>query len=82
MDASLDVTFHDAQSKLASNELPTAEFTLLNAEVSWTLPRPDLLVFVRGTNLGDEEARRHTSPLKDLVPLPGRSLTLGLRLNF
>ena len=82
MDASVDVAFHDRQAKRASNESPTDSFTLLNVEASWTFEQPSLLVFLRGTNLGDDDARRHTSPLKDLVPLPGRSITLGLRLDF
>lgn len=82
MDASLDVVFNDRQTQTASNELPTDSYTLINAEVSWTFAEPELLVFLRGTNLSDEEARRHTSPLKDIVPLPGRSVTLGLRLDF
>ena len=55
---------------------------MVNAEVSYTFARPELLVFLRGTNLADEDARRHTSPLKDIVPLPGRSMHLGLRLDF
>ena len=82
LDASLDVAFNDDQEKAASNELPTESFTMINAEVSWTFDAPNVLVFLRGTNLGDEDARRHTSPLKDLVPLPGRSIAAGLRYDF
>ena len=82
LDASVDVAFNDDQEKTASNELPTESFTMVNAELSWRFDEPNMLVFVRGTNLGDEEARRHTSPLKDLVPLPGRSVSVGLRYDF
>jgi hypothetical protein len=39
-----------------------------------------LLTFLNGSNLGDQLARRSTSPLKAIAPLPGRSVTLGLRL--
>jgi iron complex outermembrane receptor protein len=81
-DASLSATRVDEQDKLAENELPTAAYTMVDAELSWRAANPDLLLFVRGTNLGDEDARRHTSPLKDLIPLPGRSLVTGLRWNF
>ena len=35
-----------------------------------------------GTNLTDEEARVHTSFLKDQAPLPGRDLRLSWRLAF
>ena len=41
-----------------------------------------MLVFLRGSNLLDEEARRHASPLKDYAPLTGRSIAAGLRLEF
>ena len=34
------------------------------------------------SNLTDEEARLHTSSLKDITPLPGRNVTVGLRLSF
>ena len=41
------------------------------------------LVFVFGLhNLLDEESRLATSPLRDIVPLPGRSLHIGARLEF
>ena len=41
-----------------------------------------MLVFLRASNLLDEEVRRHSSPLKDYLPLPGRSLLLGVRAGF
>ena len=82
IDAGIEVVYNDEQGKFAANELPTESFTMVNAEFSYRFDDPNLLVFVRGTNLGDEDARRHSSPLKDLVPLPGRSVSLGMRLDF
>ena len=32
--------------------------------------------------LGLKATRRHTSPLKEFAPLPGRSLGAGVRLDF
>ncbi len=81
-DASVSATRHDEQDRVAPNELPTEAFTMVDAEVSYAFDQPGVLVFLKGRNLGDEEARRHTSPLKDLVPLPGRSLIAGLRWDF
>ena len=81
-DASVEATYHDKQDRLAENELPTASFTLVSAEFSYELPERETLLFVRGSNLTDQDARRHASPLKDLVPLPGRSFHVGLRVNF
>jgi iron complex outermembrane receptor protein len=65
------------------NELPTDGYTLVDLELSyrWEVRQTGLLFFLKGGNLLDEEARRHSSPLKDVVPLPGRSLTMGVRIN-
>ena len=38
--------------------------------------------FLDGTNLLDEEARAHTSFLKDVAPLPGRGFAFGVRTFF
>jgi iron complex outermembrane receptor protein len=81
-DASIDATFAADQDDVAENELPTDGYTLLNLNLSYTFADPGLYVFLRGTNLLDEDIRQHTSPLKDLVPLPGRSLHAGLRFEF
>jgi len=55
---------------------------MVNIEASYAFEDPNVMLFLRGTNLGDEEARRHSSPLKDIAPLPGRSVQLGVRLDF
>jgi iron complex outermembrane receptor protein len=82
LDASVDAIFADDQGDVAPNELPTEGYTLLSASLSYTFADSGLLLFLRGSNLLDEEVRQHTSPLKDLVPLPGRSLHFGLRYEF
>jgi iron complex outermembrane receptor protein len=81
-DASLDAIFAGDQDDVAENELPTEGYTLLNASLSYTFADPGLYLFLRGSNLLDEDIRQHTSPLKDLVPLPGRSMHVGLRYEF
>ncbi len=80
-EAALDAVYHAEQDHTAVGELPTDAYTLLGAEASYRF-NDALLVFLEGSNLGDEDARRHTSPLKDQVPLPGRSLSLGVRWDF
>ncbi len=82
LDASIDAVFADDQNDVVENELPTEGYTLLNASLSYTFADSDLLLFLRGTNLLDEDIRQHSSPLKDLTPLPGRSLHFGLRYEF
>jgi iron complex outermembrane receptor protein len=81
--SSLGFAWYDEQDDLADNELPTDGYTLVDLELSyrWEWRQSGLLFFLKGSNLLDEEARRHVSPLKDFVPLPGRSLTLGVRIN-
>ncbi len=81
-DASVEAQFNEEQDRVAENELPTESFTMLNAELSSRFMSDQLFVFLRGTNLLDEDARRHSSPIKDIVPLPGRSLQVGMRLDF
>jgi iron complex outermembrane receptor protein len=62
----------------------TGSHTLLDAGLTWRpgWRRLDTLVFVKATNLLDEVARAHTSPLKDTVPLAGRSFGAGVRIAF
>ena len=82
LDASIDATFVDDQDDVAENELPTESYTLLNVSLSYSLGDTGQYVFLRGTNLLDEDIRQHTSPLKDIAPLPGRSLHVGVRYEF
>jgi iron complex outermembrane receptor protein len=81
-DGSLEATFADDQTDVADNELPTEGYTLLNASLGYAFEAQGIYLFVQGTNLLDEDIRQHSSPLKDLVPLPGRSLHAGFRLDF
>jgi iron complex outermembrane recepter protein len=82
--AAVDLQWVDDQADVADGETATDGGTLVGAELSyrWEAWQPGLLVFLRGSNLFDEELRRHSSPLKDYLPLPGASLLLGLRASF
>jgi iron complex outermembrane receptor protein len=72
------------QNQTAQNEPRTASYMLFNAMVSYRLKAgpSNWDVYVRGTNLTNREARMHTSFLKDVAPLPGRGVLLGMRLDF
>jgi iron complex outermembrane receptor protein len=76
--------YYDRQDDIAAHELPTDGFTLVDLDASYRFTRGSgsIFIFARGTNLLDEEARQHASPLKDIAPLPGRSLRLGVRAEF
>jgi len=76
--------YYDKQDKIASNELPSDGFTLVDADASYRLPlaTSSVFLFVKGSNLLDEDARQHASPLKDIAPLAGRSFHVGARAEF
>jgi iron complex outermembrane receptor protein len=79
--ARLEARWADEQDRVADFELPTDGFTVLDlSTTSRVSPGVDLIV--AGTNLTDEEVRYHASPLKDLAPMGGRSLRLGVRAEF
>lgn len=82
--ASLGGTHHFEQDDTAEFETETASYTLWNTQLSYALALDgaDLEFYLKGENLGDEEARPHTSLLKDRVPLPGRNVGAGVRVYF
>jgi len=82
IDTMVEAVFVEEQDNVARFELPTESYALLNAQVNVKLPimeERNLRLFVRGTNLTDDEARIHSSFLKDLAPLRGRALFFGVR---
>jgi len=88
--ARLDVLHAFKQDRVASNynyegtkELITDSYTNLSMMATYKLPTQfNLEVFTRANNLLDEEIREHASFLKDIAPMGGRSLMIGLRGEF
>lgn len=82
--AGIEAFYNTDQDDVIENELPTDGFTMLDADISYRLALGSrhVLLFARGTNLLDEDARLATSPLKDIAPLPGRSFHAGVRAEF
>ncbi len=82
--SSIEALYNSKQDDVRTNELPTASFTMVNLDISYRMPfgGNSWLLFARGTNLLDEEARLASSPLKDILPLSGRSFHLGARMEF
>ena len=82
-DATFEVRHVGEQDRLAEYELGTDSYTLVNLSGVW---RPfkdrNVAVFAEGHNLTDEEAREHVSFLKDIAPLPGRNLRMGVSYRF
>ena len=73
-----------SQNRVAPNETMTDGYTLISAHLSRTVQIGSWPTefFLRGTNLGNTEARPHTSFVKDLAPLAARGVVVGLRFTF
>jgi iron complex outermembrane receptor protein len=83
--AGIEAVRYADQDRVAPNETPTDGYSLLNADFRVKLAAAggfELELFVNGANLTDEEARKHTSFVKDLAPLPGRNYAVGVRSRF
>lgn len=65
-------------------ELETDAYSELNLDAEYRFERGplELTLFARATNLLDVERRSHASFLKDVAPLPGRNLSIGLRASY
>jgi iron complex outermembrane receptor protein len=82
--ASIEGQRVEAQNRVAPFETSTPGYTFLNASVGYkfrTGPTYNYL-YVRGTNLTNEEARDHLSFLKEVLPLAGRGIAVGFRTTF
>ncbi len=78
-----ELEYVDAQDNISVNELPTEDYTLANAFLTWKFPGEQNVKFkLSALNIFDQEARQHASFLKDLVPLPGRNFRLSVSANF
>ncbi|XHS33236.1 TonB-dependent receptor [Pseudoxanthomonas sp. UC29_72] len=82
--ASLGATRYMKQDKLGANETETAGYTMVDAHLAYHIDTGSTAweVFLDGNNLLDQDARVHTSFLKDDVMLPGRNGTFGVRVFF
>ena len=80
----LDADYTFAQSNVSQNESKTDGFLMLDfgADYEINLDSTSSLLYAKATNLLDEEARIHTSIIKDQAPLMGRSFMIGVRTAF
>jgi len=72
------------QEQVANFESETSGFTLVNAIFShdFTIDTVPATGFLRFDNIFDEDARVHTSFIRNIAPLPGRNAIAGLRFQF
>ena len=82
--ARLEGIYAAPQSRLTMNESRTDSYFLVNLTLTYRIiqGRTTTDLFIKGMNLTNEDAREHTSVLKDRVPLPGRGLVVGMKLTF
>ena len=83
--ASLGAIRSAKQDDVAPLETPTPGYTMVDAHLAWHMDSDAgnaLELFLDAGNLLDEEARPHTSFLKDVSPLPGRNIAFGIRMFF
>jgi iron complex outermembrane receptor protein len=82
-DGQLEVRRVGEQDRVTTFELLTRGYTVVNARISYKpVEDRDLRVFLEGRNLTDQVVREHASFLKDIAPSPGRTVRVGLALNF
>ncbi len=81
---SLGATRYDEQDDVALNETPSDGYTLVDAHFAYHLDSSKFgwELFVDANNLSDQVGRVHTSFLKDVVVLPGRNVSAGVRVFF
>lgn len=82
--AELSISRYFKQDDVAEYETETDGYTMVDAHFNYYLEGigTDAAVFIKGTNLTDEEARVHSSFLKNDAPLPGRNISVGIRGSF
>ena len=79
----VDVTWADVQDDVADFENKTQSYVLVDAGWTYTgLADQGLRFILQGRNLTDEEARLHSSFLKDQLPLPGRNVRAAVIFDF
>jgi iron complex outermembrane recepter protein len=71
-------------TRLALQETATPGYTMVNAEIAYKLSAraQGASIYLQVRNLLNETVRQHTSYLKDIAPMPGRTVFLGLRAQL
>ena len=82
--ASLSYTRVNKQNDTAPFETSTRGYDDLTLYASYRISHGgnDVTLFASAANLLNEEVRRHSSFVKDLAPMPGRSGIFGVRVSF
>jgi len=85
LSAHLRFTRVENQNHPGDNESPTSGYLLLSTAINYQLElteKSELLLFVKGNNLLNENSRNASSYLRNFAPEAGRGAELGFRINF
>jgi iron complex outermembrane recepter protein len=80
----MDADYTFAQNHVSESESKTDGYMMLNASADYEInvgPTSSML-YLKATNLLNEEARNHVSFLKDKAPFAGRSIMVGHKSSF
>jgi iron complex outermembrane recepter protein len=82
--ADLDYYHVFEQADISAFETVTPSYEMVNATFAYDLGdgRFNGQLYLRGTNLLNEEALNHTSFIKNAAPLMGRNVVIGFRAGF
>jgi iron complex outermembrane receptor protein len=93
--ARLDVEIHDnisagveyyrvvKQTRTAEFETMTPGYDMLNMDINYSVGDDNkYLLFVRASNLLNQVVQNHTSFLANVVPMPARNFSAGVKVNF
>ena len=82
--ANLSATHSAKQDRPGDYEDETNSYNRIDARVDYTFQNAgtDYTLFLKATNLTNEEIRNASSYLRDIAPEAGRSVQVGLRVKF
>lgn len=82
--AELNLVRYFDQHKFSEQETATQGYTMVDASLAYRfdLGIKQITLFAKANNLTNQDARVHSSFLKDKAPLPGRGFSLGLYGEF
>ena len=84
--ARLEIKHASAQARVPSTDLATPGWTLVNLSASWAVRvgEHDAMLFAKLQNASNTLAYSASTiaTVRPLAPLPGRGLTVGVRLAF
>jgi iron complex outermembrane receptor protein len=83
--ANIRLTRAERQNRPGENETETPDYWLLNTSANYRLgvaENTDLMLYVKGNNLLNQEIRNSVSFLRNFAPEAGRGFEVGLRVDF